>query len=61
MLGAAIVHPDKKGVKPGDHKFLFEQVSQAKQEKRSVTFEIRENGVTHRFHFVNQVPLNEEI
>jgi hypothetical protein len=47
------------GAKPGDHKFLFEQVTQAKQEKRSVEFEIREKGVTHRFHFVNQVPLNE--
>jgi len=47
------------GAKPGDHKFLFEQVAQAKQEGRSVEFEIIEDGVTHRFHFVNQVVLNE--
>ncbi len=46
------------GAKPGDHKFLFAQVAQAKQEKHSVEFEIKEKGITHRFHFVNQVPLN---
>ncbi len=46
------------GVKPGDHQFLFEQVAQAKREERSVEFEIIEDGVSHRFHFVNQVPLN---
>ncbi len=46
------------GVKPGDHKFLFEQVAQARQEGRSVEFEIQTPGMTQRFHFVNQVPLN---
>ena len=47
------------GAKPGDHKFLFAQVAQAKAAGRSTEFEITEKGVTHRFHFVNQMPLNE--
>ena len=46
------------GVKPGDHKFLFEQVAQAQLAGQSVTFEIHTAGMTQRFHFVNQVPLN---
>ena len=47
------------GVKPGDHKFLFAQVVQAKASGRSTELEIKEKGFTHRFHFVNQLPLNE--
>jgi len=47
------------GVKPGDHKYLFAQVAEAKEAGSSVEFEIREDGVTHRFHFVNQVSLNK--
>lgn len=47
------------GVKPGDHKFLFAHVAEAQTVGRSTTFTIAEKGVTHRFHFVNQVPLNE--
>ena len=46
------------GVKPGDHKFLFAHVAEAQTVGRSTTFTIAEKGVTHRFHFVNQVPLN---
>lgn len=46
------------GVKENDHAFLFEQVAQAREEGRSIEYEITKNGVTHRFHFVNQVPLN---
>jgi hypothetical protein len=47
------------GAKPGDHKFLFQSVAQAHAAGRSTDFEVREAGVTHRFQFVNQVPLNE--
>lgn len=47
------------GVKPGDHKFLFNHIAEKKAAGRTTTFEIREKGITHRFHFVNQVPLNE--
>lgn len=47
------------GVKPGDHKFLFEQVAQAKADERSTSFASQEKAGTHCFHFVNQVPLNE--
>jgi hypothetical protein len=47
------------GAKPGDHKFLFQAVAQARAAGRSTAFEGRAAGVTHRFHFVNQVPLNE--
>lgn len=47
------------GVKPGDHKFLFAQVAQAKATQRSTAREIKEKEVTHRFHFVNQLCLNE--
>ena len=47
------------GVKAGDHKFLFQSVAQAHAAGRSTEFAVRAAGVTHRFHFVNQVPLNE--
>lgn len=47
------------GAKPGDHKFLFQYVAQAGAAGRSTQFEVRAAGVTHRFHFVNQAPLNE--
>ena len=46
------------GVKESDHAFLFEQVAQAREAGRSVAHEFTKNGITHRFHFVNQVPLN---
>lgn len=46
------------GVKPGDHTYLFDQVEKKKTDGQSKTFEITEEGITHRFHFVNQVPLN---
>jgi hypothetical protein len=47
------------GAKPGDHKFLFRYVAQARAAGRSTEFAVQETGVTHRFHFVNQAPLNE--
>lgn len=43
------------GVKPGDHKFLFEWVAQSDQ---VTEFEIECAGVLHRFRFINQAPLN---
>lgn len=46
------------GVKESDHAFLFNQVAQAREEGCSVEYEFTKNGVLHRFHFVNQVPLN---
>lgn len=46
------------GVKESDHAFLFEQVAQAQEEGRSGEHEFTKNGITHRFNFVNQVPLN---
>jgi len=46
------------GVKESDHAFLFEQVAQARAEGRSIAHAFTKNGSTHRFHFVNQVPLN---
>lgn len=47
------------GVKPGDHKSLFKYVAQAKADGRSTEYTMREKGITHRFHFVNQAPLND--
>ena len=46
------------GVKESDHAFLFEQAAQAHQEGRGVEYEFAKGGVLHRFHFVNQLPLN---
>ncbi len=46
------------GVKEGDHAFLFEKVALARAEGCSVEHEFSKNGITHRFHFVNEMPLN---
>jgi len=46
------------GAKESDHAFLFNQVAQAREAGRSIEHEFTKNGVLHRFHFVNQVPLN---
>lgn len=49
------------GVKAGDHAYLFEQVEAAEQAGR-VTYYDRddaETGLSHRFRFVSDVPLNE--
>lgn len=46
------------GVKESDHAFLFEKVAQAQEEGCSIEHEFTKNGIIHRFHFVNQVPLN---
>lgn len=47
------------GVKPGDHKYLFAYVAQARAAGQTTEFEIEKEGVIHRFHFLNDVPLNE--
>jgi hypothetical protein len=46
------------GVKSGDHKFLFDLVAAKKSTGQSTQFETTVDGVTHRFNFVNNVPLN---
>ena len=47
------------GVKAGDHKYLFADVAAKKAAGETVEFAMKAKGTTHRFHFVNQVPLNE--
>lgn len=47
------------GVKEGDHKYLFGYVAQKKAAGETVEFAMTEQGTTHRFHFINNVPLNE--
>lgn len=47
------------GVKEGDHKYLFRYIAQKKAAGETVEFEMTEKGTTHRFHFINNVPLNE--
>lgn len=46
------------GVKEGDHDFLFDYVETAHQAGQTTEYERTVDGVTHRFRFINQVPLN---
>src|SRR3989442_2144671 len=48
------------GVKEGDHSFLFQQVQAAEHAGRVTSYERHDRaaGVSHRFRFVNDVPLN---
>ncbi len=46
------------GVKPGDHQFLFEEVAKAHAAGKTSEWECEEQGVIHRFRWVNQLPLN---
>ena len=48
------------GVKEGDHTFLFQQIQEAKHAGRVTHYERHDRavGVSHRFRFVNDVPLN---
>jgi len=49
------------GVKPGDHAALFAQVEErAGQQPREEYTRTDAQGVTHRFRFVNGVPLNQQ-
>jgi hypothetical protein len=50
------------GVKPGDHKFLFNFVEDAAKNGRTIEFEIENEDdpeITHRFRILNEVPLNQ--
>lgn len=47
------------GVKGGDHKFLFSEIEQQRLAGNTSEFEINEDNVIHRFHFMNDVSLNE--
>jgi hypothetical protein len=47
------------GVKKGDHEFLFSQISKARKKGEVEQLEIEEGEITHRFHFVNDFPLNK--
>jgi len=44
------------GVKEGDHSFLFDWIRRAKGQEVM----IKKDKVTHRFRYVNNVPLNDE-
>ena len=49
------------GVKPKDHKFLFNLVQDAIQDGRTIEFAIKDkdnSDITHRFRILNNVPLN---
>jgi len=46
------------GVKPGDHQHLFAYVQTAHELGLTHELEVTENGVTHRFRWLNAVPLN---
>jgi hypothetical protein len=46
------------GVKPGDHKYLFDYVDAAHTQGETTEFEQTVDGVTHRFRWLNNVPLN---
>ena len=51
------------GVKPGDHKFLFNYVERAVKEERTTEFIIEDKNdpdLTHRFRILNNDPLNQQ-
>ena len=47
------------GVKPGDHRFLFERVTEAFQQERVTTKSWKEGKVTCEIAFTHKLPLNE--
>jgi hypothetical protein len=50
------------GVKPKDHKFLFNFVEDAVHDGRTIEFAIKDKDnpdITHRFRILNEVPLNQ--
>ena len=50
------------GVKPGDHKLLFDYVQAAHEHDLVTEHEIvdrKDPGITHRFCFIDEVPLNQ--
>ncbi len=46
------------GVKPGDHTYLFDYVAQAQTRGATTEWEQTTAGVTQRFRFLHDVPLN---
>ncbi len=44
-------------VKPGDHTHLFESIDNQAEHGESQWFEETVNNVTHRYQFINKVPL----
>ncbi|MEO5369845.1 MAG: transposase [Magnetococcus sp. DMHC-1] len=49
------------GVKPGDHKYLFEIVEESVKNGTIEEFEeVDNNGIVRRYRFINNVPLNKE-
>ena len=44
------------GVKPGDHKYLFDFVNQSQCSEHTHT---TDNGTVHRYRYINRVPLNK--
>ena len=46
------------GVKEGDHAFLFAQVENAEKAGKVTHHDVEEDGVIHRFRFINDMPLN---
>lgn len=56
-----LMHHDLRfvlGVKPGDHKHLFNHITRANERGEVTHYEFKEAGVHHRFRFLNDVPLN---
>jgi len=50
------------GVKPGDHKFLFNYVERAVRDGRALELKVEDNNdpdITHSFRILNGVPLNQ--
>lgn len=47
------------GVKPGDHEFLFERVTEAFEQDRVTTISWKERDVTCEVAFTHKLPLNE--
>lgn len=46
-------------VKEGDHKYLFNYVKEAEREGKTRKHSFKEGKLEHRFHYINDVPLNE--
>ena len=47
------------GVKPGDHEFLFDRVTEAFEQDRMTVFSWKEGDVTCEIAFTHKLPLNE--
>ena len=45
-------------IKPGDLCYLFDHIDKLTAAGQTTNFEVAEDKYTHRFKFINQVPLN---